>query len=156
MKVYELDKDGNFLTEYECQPCPVTGGFLYPTYYAETPPPAGEFESVKFVSGFWVTEKVKTLKEKIEAGIIKLSNNEKYDNGIIRQKTIDELLSDKLITKDEWYKIKLTECLNNRKYAYQSESDPLKNELEYDGKDLKIWRDKIVEIKLRYPKPEIV
>ena len=91
MKVYELDKDGNFLTEYECQPCPVTGGFLYPTYYAETPPPAGEFESVKFVSGFWVTEKVKTLKEKIEAGIIKLSNNEKYDNGIIRQKTTDDL-----------------------------------------------------------------
>lgn len=96
-----------------------------------------------------------TVKEKIDAGLIELSDRETYDEEIeqIRVKTLDELLSDKIITATEWYDTKLAECLNLRKYAYMSESDPLKNELEFDGKDLKIWKDKVVEIKARFPKP---
>lgn len=96
-----------------------------------------------------------SVKEKIDEGIIKLSDKEKYDEELeqIRVKTLDELLSDKLITKEVWYDTKLSECLILRKSAYYNESDLLKNELEFDGGDLQVWRDKVVEIKTRYPKP---
>lgn len=96
-----------------------------------------------------------SLKERIDAGILKPSDYEKYDEKIdqIRPKNLDELLSDGIITKDNWYKSKLDECMNQRKYAYATESDPLKNELEFDGKDLQIWKEKVIEIKARYPKP---
>lgn len=96
-----------------------------------------------------------SIKEKIDTGLSKLSDREKYDDIIeqVRPKTVDELLADKIITATEWHDTKLAECLNERKSAYQSESDPLKNELEFDGEDLTVWRDKVTEIKQRYPKP---
>ena len=96
-----------------------------------------------------------TVKEKIDSGLIEIPDKEKYDEELeqIRAKTLDELFADKIITKEIWYDAKLAECLNQRKYAYMSESDPLKNELEFDGKDLQGWKDKVVEIKARYPKP---
>ena len=98
-----------------------------------------------------------TVKEKIDSGLTVLAKETIYDDELkeIRMKTLDELLADKIITKEVWYDNKLTECLNQRKYAYRSESDPLKNELEFDGKDLKAWKDKVVEIKSRFPKPII-
>lgn len=155
MKVYATDKDGNFLNEHDCQPCPVTGGWLYPSHYSEVKPPEGEFESVKFIVDKWVTENIKTLKENIDAGIIELLDTEKYDDELkqIRMKNLDELLTDEVITKEAWYDAKLSECINNRRLAYQTESDPLKNECEYDGIDLKVWRDKVAEIKAKFPKP---
>lgn len=96
-----------------------------------------------------------TVKDKIDDGIIKLTDREKYNEETkeVCLKTIDELLTDNVITAAEWYDTKLKECLSIRKYAYMSESDPLKNELEFDGEDLQAWKDKVIEIKARYPKP---
>jgi hypothetical protein len=54
--VYSLDKNGNFLDIHECQPCPVTGGWLYPTHYTENPPPVtGEFQKAvyDYISESW-------------------------------------------------------------------------------------------------------
>jgi len=96
-----------------------------------------------------------TVKEKIDQGLTILSDREKYDeiSEQIRPKTVDELLADKIITKEQWFEIKLSECMNQRRGAYASESDPLKNEIEFDGGDLQIWKDEVSEIKARYPKP---
>jgi len=46
-----------------------------------------------------------------------------------------------------------------RQAAYRDESDPLKNEAEYDAMvagtevDYSVWMAKVAEIKLRYPMP---
>lgn len=155
MKVYEIDKDGNYLGEHDCQPCPVTGGWLYPTYYTEALPPEGEYESVKFISGKWETEAVKTLKEKIEAGVIILTEDQIFDDKLdaVRMKNIDELKADKLITADEWYTAKSQECLNLRKSAYLNLSDGLFFDYQRGEIDKTVWEDKVKEIKLKYPKP---
>lgn len=64
MLVYKLDADGNFLHEHECQPCPITKGWLFPTYYTEVAPPEGEFSVVKFKAGVWVLEGFKKIYKK--------------------------------------------------------------------------------------------
>ncbi len=45
------------------------------------------------------------------------------------------------------------DILSLRKIAYQSESDPLFMEWQFDNtpESEQIWRDKVAEIKLRYP-----
>ena len=54
----------------------------------------------------------------------------------------------------------LEEIISLRAEAYRNESDPIKTQIEnealYDGvePDYAIWREKIEEIKARYPKPE--
>jgi hypothetical protein len=50
---------------------------------------------------------------------------------------------------------KLQLCINQRQTAYKVESDPLYLEAIYDNDDSKMqdWRDKVQEIKERYPKP---
>ncbi|MDW6004721.1 hypothetical protein [Vibrio mangrovi] len=52
------------------------------------------------------------------------------------------------------YRVKRMNAL--RKSAYQAESDPLYMEWQYDQTETKaqIWRDKVTEIKTRYPLPE--
>ncbi|CAM3967262.1 hypothetical protein [Pseudoalteromonas byunsanensis] len=47
------------------------------------------------------------------------------------------------------------EVIAARKHAYQSESDPLFIEWQYDQTDeaKQIWMDKVAEIKTRYPLP---
>lgn len=45
---------------------------------------------------------------------------------------------------------------DNRKYAYVLESDPLYMEWQYDktAEKEQAWRDKVAEIKTRYPLPD--
>lgn len=52
-------------------------------------------------------------------------------------------------------KAKNQETIENRLYAYQTESDPLYMEWQYDQtlEKEQVWRDKVAEIKLRYPLP---
>ncbi|EPG0369741.1 hypothetical protein ACSWVZ_002593 [Photobacterium damselae] len=49
----------------------------------------------------------------------------------------------------------LDEVRNNRQMAYNTESDPLFLEWQYDQTSEKeqAWRDKVAEIKTRYPLP---
>ena len=96
-----------------------------------------------------------TLKEKIDSGLIVLSDKEKYDEELkqIRPKTIDELLSDKIITSQEWYDYKLNECYALRKSAYMNESDGLFFDYQRGEVDKSIWENKVKEIKQKYPKP---
>jgi hypothetical protein len=96
-----------------------------------------------------------TLNEKIDIGLIELSDREKYEEETeqIRMKTIDELFSDNLISKEEYTNIKLSECYNLRKQAYAMESDGLFFDYQRDEIDKQIWIDKVKEIKARYPKP---
>ncbi|MCF6435239.1 hypothetical protein [Pseudoalteromonas sp. MMG022] len=49
----------------------------------------------------------------------------------------------------------LEEALDARKIAYQSESDPLFIEWQYDQTDVakQAWLDKVAQIKARYPLP---
>lgn len=54
MKVYKIDESGNYIGVHECQKCPETGGWLYPSNYTEIEPPeVNEFQVVKFQSGKW-------------------------------------------------------------------------------------------------------
>jgi hypothetical protein len=50
----------------------------------------------------------------------------------------------------------LQNCINQRQSAYKNESDPLYLEAIFDNDDNKMqsWKDKVQEIKERYPKPE--
>lgn len=59
--------------------------------------------------------------------------------GVLSQKTYEE--SEQL-------------TLDNRAAAYQRESDPLFIEASFDNDEVKfeLWRDKVKEIKARYPK----
>ncbi|HEA19078.1 MAG TPA: hypothetical protein ENH88_22040 [Pseudoalteromonas prydzensis] len=48
------------------------------------------------------------------------------------------------------------EVLSERLAAYKAESDPLYMEAQFDGtpESLQKWRDKVTEIKVRYPLPD--
>ena len=50
----------------------------------------------------------------------------------------------------------LSQNLEKRQAAYTKESDPLYMEAQFDGtpESLQEWRDKVAEIKSRYPLPE--
>lgn len=50
----------------------------------------------------------------------------------------------------------LRQNVEKRETAYKRESDPLYMEAQFDGtsESLKVWRDKVTEIKARYPLPE--
>ncbi len=52
---------------------------------------------------------------------------------------------------------KFDEVKAKRKAAYVSESDPLYMEWQYDQTQSKeqAWRDKVIEIKARYPLPDV-
>ena len=57
MIVRQINKDGNYLGEHECQRCPETGGWLYPSYFTEVEyPELGEYEKTFFnvELGEWV------------------------------------------------------------------------------------------------------
>ena len=47
----------------------------------------------------------------------------------------------------------LSQNVEKREAAYKRESDPLYMEAQFDGttKSLQVWRDKVTEIKARYP-----
>lgn len=69
------------------------------------------------------------------------SNSNKFDNGFY--------VEDVVLTSEEISTI----ALNNRRLAYEKESDPLFMEWQYDqtNKAEKDWRDKVTEIKTRFP-----
>jgi len=96
-----------------------------------------------------------SVKEKIDTGLIKLSDREKYDEELeqIRVKTLDELLADKIITKEQWYDSKLNECYSLRKSAYFNESDGMFFDYQRGEIEKSVWETKVEEIKTRYPKP---
>ncbi len=50
----------------------------------------------------------------------------------------------------------LSQNLEKRQAAYTKESDPLYMEAQFEGtpESLQKWRDKVAEIKARYPLPE--
>jgi len=59
---------------------------------------------------------------------------------------IDSVLQQKAYEAEEW--------AEKRQQAYRLESDPLFIEWQHDSKpeQEQLWRDKVAEIKLRYPK----
>ncbi|MBB1340071.1 hypothetical protein H5158_00295 [Pseudoalteromonas sp. SR45-6] len=48
------------------------------------------------------------------------------------------------------------DIMQKRRKAYKAESDPLYMEAQFDGtpESLQKWRDKVTEIKARYPLPD--
>ncbi len=87
-----------------------------------------------------------------------------YEDVVIEQpkivtKTIDvwatlkKLEKAKKITIEPFIEDTKAIALANRQAAYKSESDALYLEAVYDGTDksMKLWRDKVAEIKARYP-----
>ncbi|WP_322805326.1 hypothetical protein SO574_23120 (plasmid) [Vibrio alfacsensis] len=70
------------------------------------------------------------------------------------------LSENEIVSYKERYKvisvhIDIKECLDLRLKAYKLESDPLYMEWQYDqtAESEKAWRDKVAEIKERYPLP---
>jgi len=56
------------------------------------------------------------------------------------------------LAKENEYK----EIVSNRLTAYKTESDPLYMEAQFDGtpESFNVWKDKVTEIKARYPLPD--
>lgn len=96
-----------------------------------------------------------TLKERIDAGFITPSDYEIWDEELeqLRGKTLDELVADGLMTKEERFEIKLQQCFSNRKAAYANESDGLFFDYQRGEIEKSVWENKVKEIKTRYPKP---
>lgn len=160
MIVYKLDEEGNFITEHNCQKCPITGGWLYPTYYTDIKPPEQkDFINRQFSNGLWIetednmgriifnteTKQAEYCKEKsIPKGFTietPFSWPCKWDG----KKWIDD--------KEGIYNMELEQCLFNRRSAYALESDGLFFDYQRGEIDKKVWEDKVSEIKARYPKP---
>ncbi len=75
------------------------------------------------------------------------------ENDIDAWAILKELEKEKKITVEDFVEDAAATAINNRQVAYKSESDPLFMEAQYDGteKSLKLWRDKVAEIKAKYP-----
>ena len=76
------------------------------------------------------------------------NTSSEYMQGLgLDQETIDSILTQKQYEESLW--------VNNRAKAYKEESDALFIEWQYDGtpEAEKEWRDKVAEIKARFPKP---
>ncbi|MCG9685129.1 hypothetical protein L1D31_21645 [Vibrio sp. Isolate23] len=59
------------------------------------------------------------------------------------------------VPQSEVDKVKVAQIQDKRQKAYKEESDPLYMEWQYDQtpESEQAWRDKVVEIKARYPLP---
>lgn len=69
-----------------------------------------------------------------------LGMNDEQMESVLRQKEYEE-----------------SQYIAQREAAYKAESDPLYMEAQFDGtpESLQIWRDKVAEIKTRYPVPAL-
>jgi hypothetical protein len=97
--------------------------------------------------------RLKTEIELMESGIKEIPKGYKIVNKEIQPKTLEEQLSDKEITKEDYNQIKLNKCHFLRKQSYLNESDGLFFDSQRGEIDKQIWIDKVKEIKLKYPKP---
>ena len=58
MIVYKYLDNGEFESIHECQPCPITKGWLYPSKYTDKEPPVlKDFEKAIFVNNKWTVVK---------------------------------------------------------------------------------------------------
>ncbi len=131
--VYQLDSEGYFVGETEADESPLEPGvYLVPGGCVENPPPKikKEGQVQRFVKDRWRLEDApKNVQDPV--------------SGEVEDRA--ELTADQVMAM--------------RKQAYSLESDPLKNEAEYDAivgggePDYKQWLAKIEEIKARYPLP---
>lgn len=74
--------------------------------------------------------------------------NPEYMQGIgMDKEQIDSVLTQKEFERGQWFE--------KRAAAYREEADPLYIEWQYDQEPAQeqIWRDKVLEIKQRFPKP---
>jgi hypothetical protein len=53
MIVYKYDENGYYTTPHNCQPCPKTGGWLYPPRYLTSAPPEGEWKRAQLDGKKW-------------------------------------------------------------------------------------------------------
>ena len=53
MIVYKYDENGYYTTPHNCQPCPKTGGWLYPPRYLASAPPEGEWKRAQADGKKW-------------------------------------------------------------------------------------------------------
>lgn len=57
MLVYKLDKQGVYIKDHNCQKCPETKVWLYPSSYAtQKPPTIGKFEKAVYDGSNWAIE----------------------------------------------------------------------------------------------------
>jgi len=97
--------------------------------------------------------RAKTQIELMETGVEEIPKGYKIVDKELVYKTLEEQLTDKEITKEEYNTIKLNECYSLRRQAYFNESDGLFFDYQRGEIDKQIWLDKVKEIKLKYPKP---
>lgn len=91
-----------------------------------------------------------TEAEKVAAGLIQPSPDEKIENGYIVPKTKKELYDEGKISKEEYNRY----IDDLRQAAYAREADPLGMQVLRGELDKSEWLAKINEIKRRYPKEE--
>jgi len=168
MIAYGTDEYGN-KTERQSQKEPEIVGGNYAKNERETfeaPPKCPDNKKYTLINGIWGiadidsrhikengTIRAKTQIELYETGVEEIPKGYKIINKDLQLKTLDEQLSSKEITKEEYNTIKLNECYSLRKQAYLNESDGLFFDFQRSEIDKQIWLDKVKEIKLKYPKP---
>ena len=161
MKVYKLDEKGNYIKEHNCQKCPITGDWLYPTYYTDiAPPEEKEFTDRQFIKGLWIESENNTgrIIYNTETVIPERCTEKSIPKGYTKDKPFDypckwdgkKWIDD----KDGIYQLELNNCLNNRRAAYALESDGLFFDYQRGEIEKSVWESKVEEIKKRYPKPE--
>jgi hypothetical protein len=121
MKVYAIDINGNFLNEHECQPCPITGGWLYPSNYTKIEPPViDKFEKLKYVRDQW--QIISTDQGKIIYSTINGSSKVCNEDSIPENFTLKEPIKDKpckwenedwVIDEEIYKQIKKSEIINS-------------------------------------------
>lgn len=83
-------------------------------------------------------------------GIQQTNTNLKFMQGL----GMDEEQIESVLRQKEY---EASQYIAKREAAYKAESDPLYMEAQFDGtpESLQIWRDKVAEIKTRYPAPAL-
>lgn len=160
MKVYKLDEKGNYIKEHNCQKCPITGDWLYPTYYTDiTPPEKKKFIDRKFIKGKWaeIENNINRVIFNINTREAEYCSQESIPEGYTIEKPFDypcKWNGKKWIDdKDGIYQLELNTCLNNRRIAYALESDGLFFDYQRGEIEKSVWESKVEEIKKRFPKP---
>ena len=99
----------------------------------------------------------KTDFEKMREGIIPISKgfkiSEENESLALVPMNLVELVAAGEITKEEVYEMKLASVLQERRFAYQNEADPLFFVYQRGEITKEEWLEKIAEIKARLPKP---
>lgn len=106
------------------------------------------------------TVRAKTQLERYRDGLDQLPNGKKIvasDDGTLslKEMTRAEQVAAGQLSAQVAYSLDLADCEVNRKAAYTEESDPLFFKAQRGEATEEEWKNKIDEIKIRFPKPSI-